>query len=995
MNQTTNHNQRSVNIIEEEIVEGKEGTEIAIEKSEQDDRDYKLVTLSNKLQCLLISDITTDKAAAAMDVRVGHLSDPDTAPGLAHFLEHMLFMGTSKFPDENEYNVYLSSHGGSSNAYTDLEATNYHFIVSSDHFEGALDRFSQFFISPLFLPSSTERELQAVDSEHAKNLQNDMWRQFQLNKSLCRKDHPYSKFGSGNLKTLRDLPKELDLDLRSMLLDFHKKYYSANIMKLVLLGKESLEELEELAVKYFSDIDNKNIQAPQFPGEPYGPQELSKRLMVVPIRDGARTLDMLFPMKPTDPLYLYKPTRYISHLIGHEGKGSILELLKKKGWANELSSGEGRGCSDWSSFSISIELTDAGMENINDVVQIVFAYISLLKADGVKGWIYDECHTVASCQFRFLSKRNPQDYVTSLASAMQIYPGHHVLSGPYKLYNYDPQMIQEFLNYLVPENMILSITSKAFEGKTDQKEKWYGTEYKIDTLSPELRKKWSDAKNDNTICEMNLSLPEMNDMIASDFAIKPFQDLPKDEPRLVMDTDICRLWYKPDNVFEMPKVNCMILLRTTSSSVGSVEENVLATLWTQIVNEITNDFTYLASMASLNSSIVNGQRGIEMTVSGYNHKAHVLLKRLVEAMKDVPQNLTQMLFDRVKDKVSKEYKNFYFAQPYQHAFYAGDLCLEATKWSIEDKAAALESINMEDVTDFSRRVLSRFFLELLVHGNVSIEEAKTFSSIILDKFQPMVPLSSTIPQMRVVRLQNRQDYVYRFKEPNENNTNSCIEVLFQVGAIEIDTNAVLAVCHHLLKEPAFNELRTNEQLGYIVHSSIKTNGDNIKSLLILIQSDSYDPIYMDSRIEAFLERLREKIECMEPEEFQKNISAVSQSLREKNKNIGEESNKYWHGMSTRSYLFRRLHLIADKVDITTKEQVLEFYDTYISKGGPKRSKLSVQVYATQHMDKFNEPTGEDEMLISDCEEFKRMSDYHGLPPIPNISSLMIDVDSSN
>lgn len=66
---------------------------INIETSQQDDRKYKLITLPNKLQCLLISDPTTDKASCAMDVRVGHLSDPENAEGLAHFLEHLLFMG--------------------------------------------------------------------------------------------------------------------------------------------------------------------------------------------------------------------------------------------------------------------------------------------------------------------------------------------------------------------------------------------------------------------------------------------------------------------------------------------------------------------------------------------------------------------------------------------------------------------------------------------------------------------------------------------------------------------------------------------------------------------------------------------------------------------------------------------------------------------------------------------------------------------------------------
>ena len=68
-----------------------------------DDRDYALVTLENKLEVLLISDPQTDKAAAAMDVHVGHLCDPDDAAGLAHFCEHLLFMGTEKYPSENEY----------------------------------------------------------------------------------------------------------------------------------------------------------------------------------------------------------------------------------------------------------------------------------------------------------------------------------------------------------------------------------------------------------------------------------------------------------------------------------------------------------------------------------------------------------------------------------------------------------------------------------------------------------------------------------------------------------------------------------------------------------------------------------------------------------------------------------------------------------------------------------------------------------------------------
>lgn len=106
----------------------------------------------------------TKKAAAAMCVGIGSFSDPLEAQGLAHFLEHMLFMGSTEFPDENEYASYLSKHGGSSNAYTEVEHTCYYFDVKQEFLKGALNRFSQFFVSPLMKSEAMERELQSIDS---------------------------------------------------------------------------------------------------------------------------------------------------------------------------------------------------------------------------------------------------------------------------------------------------------------------------------------------------------------------------------------------------------------------------------------------------------------------------------------------------------------------------------------------------------------------------------------------------------------------------------------------------------------------------------------------------------------------------------------------------------------------------------------------------------------------------------------------------------------
>lgn len=149
----------------------------------------------------------------------------------------MLFLGTQKYPEQNDYNKYLSQNGGSSNACTSMDHTTFHFDVDPEKLTNALDRFSQFFIAPLFTESLTDLELNSVHSEHEKNLASDAWRLNQLDKSSANPSHPYSKFATGNKETLKCIPKEKNINVREKLLEFHNKYYSANIMSLCVLGK--------------------------------------------------------------------------------------------------------------------------------------------------------------------------------------------------------------------------------------------------------------------------------------------------------------------------------------------------------------------------------------------------------------------------------------------------------------------------------------------------------------------------------------------------------------------------------------------------------------------------------------------------------------------------------------------------------------------------------------------------------------------------------------
>lgn len=144
------------------------------------------------------------------------------------------------------------------------------------HLDGAVDRFVQFFLAPLFTQSATDRELDAVHSEHSKNLLTDANRIYQLTKHLANPNHPFCHFGTGNHQTLRDTPKRDGIDVRSALLEFHEKYYSANIMRLCILGRESLDELEKMIRKdRFDLVQNTNVYVPE--GEEIGTPEIPFR----------------------------------------------------------------------------------------------------------------------------------------------------------------------------------------------------------------------------------------------------------------------------------------------------------------------------------------------------------------------------------------------------------------------------------------------------------------------------------------------------------------------------------------------------------------------------------------------------------------------------------------------------------------------------------------------------------------------------------------------
>ncbi|KAH9648316.1 Insulin-degrading enzyme-like 1 (peroxisomal) [Citrus sinensis] len=876
---------------------GKDDVEII--KPRTDKRQYRRLVLKNSLQVLLISDPDADKCAASMNVSVGAFCDPVGLEGLAHFLEHMLFYASEKYPVEDSYLKYISEHGGMANAFTSSEHTNYYFDVNPDSFEEALDRFVQFFIKPLMSADATMREIKAVHSENQKNLLSDVWRINQLWKHLSSEDHPYHKFSTGNWETLEVRPRAKGLDTRHELIKFYNEHYSSNLMHLVVYSKESVDKIQGLVENKFQDIRNTDRNRFRFPGQPCTSEHLQILVRAVPIRQGHK-LRIGWPITPSIHHYKEAPGRYISHLIGHESEGSLFYILKTLGWATSLAADEGDWTLDYSFFEVTVDLTDSGHEHMQGVVGLLFKYINLLQQSGASKWIFDELSAVCEVTFHYQDKVPPIDYVVTVAANMETYPPQDWLVGESLPSNFNPEIIQMTLKELSPKTVRIFWESKQFEGKTEMAEPWYGTAYSIENINESIIQDWilSAPKE-------NLHLPAPNVFVPTDLSLKDTQEAKF--PVLLRKSSYSTLWYKPDTMFSTPKAFVNIYFNCPHAS-SSPESEVLTDIFTRLLHDYLNEYAYYAQVAGLYYGINHTEGGFEVTVVGYNHKLRILLETIFQKIAQFKVQPDR--FSVIKEMVTKEYHNNKFLQPYQLAMYYCSLILQDQTWPWTEELEVLPHLEAEDLAKFVPMMLSRTFLECYIAGNIESNEAGSIIQYIEDVFfkgsnpicQPLFP--SQHLTNRVVKLEKGKNYVYSNQGLNPSDENSCLVHYIQVHRDDFLMNVALQLLNLIAKQPAFHQLRTVEQLGYIT-ALRRRNDFGIHGVQFIIQSSVKGPKYIDLRVESFLQMFESKLYEMTSDQFKNNVNALIDMKLEKHKNLNEESGFYWHEISDGTLKFDR------------------------------------------------------------------------------------------
>ncbi|KAI9781095.1 MAG: Insulinase (Peptidase M16) [Peltula sp. TS41687] len=971
-----------------------------------DDRSYRVIRLSNDLEVLLVHDPDTDKASAAMDVNVGSFSDTEDMPGMAHAVEHLLFMGTEKYPKENAYREYLTANSGHSNAYTAATSTNYYFeLAASDKLTdveasnpdgrssptianaqksplyGALDRFAQFFVAPLFLASTLDRELQAVHSENKKNLQSDGWRLYQLSKSTSNPKHPYSHFSTGNLETLRDNPKERGVEVRTEFMKFHEQSYSANLMKLVVLGRESLDDLESWVVELFSCIRNKHLPKNRWDEEqPLTKDELLTQCFAKPVMD-SHLLEITFPFMDEEQLYESQPGRYLSHLIGHEAPGSVLAYIKGRGWATGLSAGSTQICPGSSLFEVSIRLTEEGLKNYKAIVQVIFQYISLIRESGPQAWIFDEMKGMAEVNFRFKQKSPASDFTSKTSSAMQKpIPRAWLLSGSRLLRKFEPDVISRALEYLRSDNFRLTLVSHSFSDGLNQRERWYGTEYKLEKIPAEDLSEISKAEQKTSTERISeLHLPHKNEFIPTQLEVEK-RDVkePLKAPRLIRNDEGVRTWWKKDDSFWVPKGNIFIRLRNPWIDT-TPETGVKTALYCELVTDALVEYAYDAELAGLGYQLSCDSVGLQAFISGYNDKMAVLLEKVLNTMQSLEIKVDR--FAVVKERLLEEYQNCDYQEPFRQIGDYTDWLNHPTGWLNEQYLAELPHLSASDIQHFYPQLLREVHIEMLVHGNLYKEDALRLTRLVESSLKSHALPSSQWPIQRSLVLPEGGNFVYSRALKDPANVNHGIETFMYVGLRSDRTlRAKLLLVAQITEEPAFDQLRTKEQLGYVVFSGVRATATTM-GYRVIIQSE-HPPDYLDERIDAFLRDFVVKLKEMGTAEFNDHKKSLIAKRLEKLKNLGQESRRLWTHIRNEYLDFDQVEQDVRFIEPLSQAEIIEFFIRYISPDSAARSKLTVYLRAqslTVGLAKTLPPKVLKENMLQVLEHFLQSEGHVGKP----------------
>lgn len=801
-------------------------------------RKTSKIRLSNNLEAWIISDPLAEQSAAALLVNIGSWQDPIEYPGTAHFLEHMLFLGTKKYPVEDEFMSFISQGGGQTNAYTFTDRTVYAFSICHEKFLQAVDRFAQFFIAPLFNPSGLQREIHAINQENDKNLENDLWRGWMIFKETGNSKHPNHLFSTGNKNTLANIPRQI-------VKAWHRQHYSSDKMHLVLYSSLPLNVLEQLVVTTFSLIPNNEYSLATITEPLMSSEQLGSILYLEPIQM-KKQIGFIWELPEELVDDDTHSASLLAYILQSRAQNSLFEYLQTDGLIEDISASVLRLSKKQALFQLDIEATQKGITEIDSLIKQIFAVLQSLQQSLIPASLFEEQKALATLKYAYQHRTNAFNYVMKhveglLTEPLSTYPERTTVA-----LKYDRDKITKLLSHLKLSNCLtMVIAPESLTGIIPTRtEKWLGGKYNIEKLELSPTSKSRVVSENAGIPMVNPFLPDQLQLISTN---KNYTNKPCWDAKLLTKDKSGMLYFLQDEHYLTPKVACYFGVKTPSLN-PSPYSHMLFDFFLISLQDKLAPMIYQANEAGINLEATVTDLQLQIVVEGYSDKIDDVIVNAFDTVNNF--SLSPEKFARNKEKLLQTYYNRIDRLPIFISHEVVSHILYPHSHRTQSLISHLQELDYDSFNVFLQTCLQKNFIEGLISGNYTESDALLLWEKILRK----VPQNEFPPEKHYkknILLLNSNNGPYKIIE-STNRQGTALQLLLQSGPFSFETLASSKIFENIIKQPFFTTLRTQQQVAYIAHSNTQLVENQLLHFFS-VHSSTHHGDELLARFELFLE----------------------------------------------------------------------------------------------------------------------------------------------
>ncbi|MGL4348521.1 MAG: insulinase family protein [Chlamydiales bacterium] len=917
-------------------------------------RKTSKLRLSNNLEVWIISDPLAEQSASALSVNVGSWQDPIEYPGTAHFLEHMLFLGTKKYPVEDEFMSFVSQGGGQSNAYTFTDRTVYAFSICHEKFLSAVDRFAQFFIDPLFNPSGLQREIHAINQENDKNLENDLWRAWMVFKETGNPKHPNHLFSTGNKTTLANIPRQI-------VEAWHKEHYSSDKMHLVLYSSLPLDVLEQLAVTTFSSIPNNEYSLPAINQPLMSSEQLGSIIYLEPIQM-KKQIGFIWELPEELVDDDTHSASLLAYILQSRAQNSLFEYLQKNGLIEEISAGILRLSKKQALFQLEIEATQKGIIELDSIIKQTFAVLQSLQQSSIPRSLFEEQKALATLKYAYQHRINAFNYVMQhvdalLTEPLSTYPERTTIAV-----EYDPTKINKLLSHLKLSNCLTVVTApESLTNVTStHTEKWLGGKYTIEKLELSPTSKSRVVSENTGIPISNSFLPDKLQLTTLD---KDHLSKPSWDAKLLTKDKSGILYFLQDKHYLTPKVACYFGIKTPSLN-PSPYSHMLFDLFLISLQDKLAPMIYQAKKAGIKLEALVTDLQLQVIVEGYSDKIDDVIINAFDTVNNF--SLSPEKFTHNKEKLLQSYYNRIERLPLFLSHEVVSHILYPHSHRTRSLISHLQELDYDSFNIFLETCLQKNYLEGLISGNYTESDAL----ILWEKILGKIPQNEFPPEehyKKSILLLNSTDGPYKIIE-STNRQGTAIQLLLQSGPFSFESLASAKVFENIIKQPFFTTLRTQQQVAYIAHSNTQLVENQLLHFFS-VHSSTHHGDELLARFELFLERyIKDFSACISEENFLQVKEMLMQKLQVPPVNLFDFTKR----LHTLAFTYNGDFAFYDKLYAALQELSYQNFQAYINSvlSRNNRSRLAVIIEGPL-------PTEKDFIYkITDISALKKASSYY-------------------